>query len=245
MATLKLNQILAVAKGIQNRAENFFTQTMRDLAKPELLNGLSRTYEPRKEGDETYPPENKRVQLHVEGELKKLTALLTEQLDTMASRDRTNCEAFADISIDGVVLVPHVPVTHLLSLEKKLNDLLTLVRKAPTLDPADDWQKDDALGVWKTAPTQTFKTRKNTVWVEVAAATREHAAQVKEKSNDEIVGVWTQIKHSSALPVDRVEQLIARVEKLQRAVKYAREQANGTPVIELKTGAAVLGYIFG
>ncbi len=36
-----------------------------------------------------------------------------------------------------------------------------------------------------------------------------------------------------------------RVRKLQEAVKFAREEANGVEVVDLKTGRPVLEYIFG
>ena len=41
-------------------------------------------------------------------------------------------------------------------------------------------------------------------------------------------------------PVD----LLARVEKLQQAVKFAREEANTAKIEEKKTARAVLGFLF-
>ena len=45
-------------------------------------------------------------------------------------------------------------------------------------------------------------------------------------------------------PAQRVNELLARVEKLQEAVKYAREEANNIEADEQKMGERVLGYIF-
>ena len=39
--------------------------------------------------------------------------------------------------------------------------------------------------------------------------------------------------------------LLERVEKLQQAVKFAREEANNTEVTDQKVGAAIFGYLFG
>jgi hypothetical protein len=39
--------------------------------------------------------------------------------------------------------------------------------------------------------------------------------------------------------------MLERVEKLQQAVKFAREEANNVEAEELKAGDAVFGYIFG
>lgn len=42
-----------------------------------------------------------------------------------------------------------------------------------------------------------------------------------------------------------VNELLDRVVKLQHAVKFAREEANGIEVEDQKVGAAVFGYLFG
>jgi len=61
---------------------------------------------------------------------------------------------------------------------------------------------------------------------------------------DVTVGHWRTIKFSGALPATRVNELLARVEKLQEAVKFAREEANNLEVEDVKTGEAVLSYLF-
>ena len=52
------------------------------------------------------------------------------------------------------------------------------------------------------------------------------------------------MKFSGALPAQRVNELLARVEKLQEAVKYAREEANDIEADEQKVGDRVFGYLF-
>jgi hypothetical protein len=42
-----------------------------------------------------------------------------------------------------------------------------------------------------------------------------------------------------------VNELLERVEALQTAVKFAREEANGTTVTDQHVGEAVFGYLFG
>ena len=58
-------------------------------------------------------------------------------------------------------------------------------------------------------------------------------------------GDWTTVKFSGALPATRVRTLLDRVEELQRAVKYAREEANGTEVTDRKAGEIIFGHLFG
>ena len=53
------------------------------------------------------------------------------------------------------------------------------------------------------------------------------------------------MKFSGALPAKRVNELLERVEKLQQAVKFAREEANSAEVADQRIGDAVFGYLFG
>lgn len=64
------------------------------------------------------------------------------------------------------------------------------------------------------------------------------------ENEDVTVGNWRTVKFSGALPVKRVNDLLMRVEKLQEAVKFAREEANNMEVEDVKTGEAILGYLF-
>jgi hypothetical protein len=59
-----------------------------------------------------------------------------------------------------------------------------------------------------------------------------------------VVGHWRTIKFSGALPAKRVNELLERVERLQQAVKFAREEANDIEVEDEKVGAKVFQYLF-
>ena len=59
----KLNQIIAVEKGIKSRSFQELTEAHHALQKPALLSGISRTYRPRDEEGEQFPPESTRVQI--------------------------------------------------------------------------------------------------------------------------------------------------------------------------------------
>ena len=62
---------------------------------------------------------------------------------------------------------------------------------------------------------------------------------------DVTVGYWRTVKFSGALPARRVNELLERVEKLQQAIKFAREEANNAEAPEVKVGDKVFNYIFG
>ena len=107
-------------------------------------------------------------------------------------------------------------MTYLLFLEKQLTDLHTFVKKLPVLDAAEAWAFDEATDAYSTAPTQTTRTKKVPRNHVKAEATEKHPAQVEVYFEDVLVGYWTTVKFSGALPQARSTSCKARVEKLQR-----------------------------
>ncbi|HEY4384716.1 MAG TPA: hypothetical protein VGN34_09610, partial [Ktedonobacteraceae bacterium] len=150
----------------------------------------------------------------------------------------------ADVVVDGTTLLSQVPATYLLFLEKQLVDLHTFIKKLPVLDASELWTFDPSADCWATEPIQTTKTKKIPRNHVKAEATEKHPAQVEVYYEDVVVGNWRTIKFSGALPSQRVNELLNRIEKLQEAVKFAREEANGLETTEHKVGAKILGYLF-
>lgn len=239
----KLNQIIAVEKSVKARAHAEITEAHQQLQKPALLAGIARNYRPKDEEGERLPPESTRVQVHGEAMLKSTAAALTELFDVTLTKDAANCEARADVVVDGVVLLPKAPVTYLLFLEKQLVDLHTFLKKLPVLDPSESWHFDAAQDCFATEAVETLRTKKVPRNHVKAEATEKHPAQVEVYYEDVTVGYWRTVKYSGALPARRVAELTERVEKLQRAVKFAREEANGHEVTQLRVGEALFGYL--
>jgi hypothetical protein len=240
----KLNQIIAVEKGVKSRSLQEIHQAQQELNKPALLAGISRTYQPKDEEGEQLPPESTRVQVKAEDVLKGTAATLTRLFDVTATKDWANRTAAADVVVDGTVLLADVPVTYLLFLEKQLADLHAFARRLPMLDAAESWNLDPSTDAWKTDPVRTIRTKKVPRNHVKAEATEKHPAQVEVYYEDVAVGYWTTVKFSGALPARRVNELVERIEKLQQAVKFAREEANGAEVSDQRIGDAVFGYLF-
>ncbi len=240
----KLNQILAIEKSVKVDAQRVITDAYHIIQKKEPLSGVMRTYRPRDEEGEELPPESTKVQIKVDDVLTNVADVMTGLFDITATKDKTNTVAKANIVVDGKILAADVPATYLLFLEKQLVDLLTFVRKLPTLDPSEEWEHDLATDLWATPPVEKTRTKKLMRNHVKAEATTHHPAQVEVYTEDVVVGYWRTIKFSGAVQVSRVNQLIERLTKLQAAVKFAREEANGTEVVDLKPGKAIMDYIF-
>ncbi len=241
----KLNQIIAVEKGVKSKSFQELTEAHHAVQKTALLSGISRTYQAKDEEGEQLPPESTRVQVKAEEVLRRTAATLTRLFDVTATKDLANCVAKADVTVDGRTLVKDAPVSYLLFLEKQLTDLHTFVKKLPVLDAAEAWTHDPSTDAWKTEPVKTIKTKKVPRNHVKAEATEKHPAQVEVYYEDIPVGYWTTVKFSGALPAARINELLERVEALQAAVKFAREEANGTVVTDQHVGDAVFGYLFG
>jgi len=241
----KLNQIIAIEKGVKSRTQRDLTDAHHALQKPVLLAGISRTYQSDDdERGEKFPAETTRVQVRVKDLIEKTQEVLTELFDVTATKDETNCHARADVTIDGKVLLAKVPVTSLLFLEKQLVDLHTFVKKLPVLDPSETWRFDASGDCQVTEPAYTVKTKKVPRNHVKAEATEKHPAQVEMYYEDVRVGQWKTLKFSGACPQKQVNELLDRVEKLQKAVKFAREEANNTEVVQKHFGESVFGYLF-
>lgn len=242
----KLNQIIAIEKGIKSSAYGALTELNKAAQKPDLFNGFSKNYRKKDEDGEELPPEGKRVQ-YTSGEvLRAAERALTDLVDVTARKDWTNCVAKADVVVDGKTLIASAPVSFLLFMEKQLTDLRTLVGNLPVLDVAEDWKSDPNSGLYRTEPTETHRTKKMQKPIVLYAATTEHPAQTQLITEDVIAGWWVLTRQSGAMPKPEKQKLQDRIDKLIQAIKQAREAANmfdetDAPAI----GAPVFGYLLG
>lgn len=241
----KLNQLIAVSKTVKNDANATLTKAYHDVQRVNALVGLSKRYQPRDEEGEKLTGEGIRVQTKVPEVIGSVQAALTRLFDLTATIDLTNQDAKAAVVVDGKNLTPALPVSTLLFLEKQLTDLHAFVRKLPLLDPAETWNESGTEdGVYASDPLVTQRSKKVPKNHVKAAATDKHPAQVEVYYEDVVVGDWTTIKFSGAIPHRVAKRMADRITKLQQAVKQAREAANMTDEVKVEVGSAILSYVF-
>ena len=124
-------------------------------------------------------------------------------------------------------------------------ELRALADAIPTLDPAKGFSLDSQrkAGVYKAREVTKKRTKKISKPFVKYEATKEHPAQVQVFNEDIIVGYWETINFSGAIPEQRRNELLKRIEKLQDAVKAAREEANSSDVVDVKIGESVFGFL--
>lgn len=241
----KLNQVNAILTSKKGEVEKEVTETYKLIQKEALFQGRERTYRPIDEiNGQKLPAESQRVQQRADELIRKAVARWTEVWNLVLTQDTGNQDAITDIEVDGVKVIADVPVTSLLYFDKQLNDLETFVSKLPTPDPAEEWNHDANSGLLKGRATESMRTSKEPTVIVKYDATDKHPAQTELFTKDIPVGTWTQILYSGAMPSDKKEAILARVRKLQVAVKEARERANMQEV-ERRNVKPLLEFVFG
>jgi hypothetical protein len=247
--TAALSQVLGVRDGAKKDAKTEIDGAYKLAQRTGPFDGFRRTFSPESETETGQPigwePDQvKTVQARAGELVDAVREPWARLLDLTATIDAANCEAKADIVLPGgTVLASGVPAVTLLALEHQIEDLLTFLRKLPTLDPAEVWHLNTAVDLYESDPAFTFKTVKVEKGLIVVPATDKHPAQAKTTTADVRVGTWRTVKHSGAMKAEEVREMIDRARQLQDAVRDARARANTHPAPTVQLGAALLDYV--
>jgi hypothetical protein len=250
MATPKLHELLAVEKSLKTQA---------DLTRGELTN----TFEKKKHHfskktvifksvDADVPDEQEDqldLQTTIPKELKWISEKLAGAMDVSFKVAEGNMQARADVVLkNGKIILTAVPATALLELEKRVAEVMLLVKAIPTLDPAKGFVLDEneGAGVYRARIEKKPRTRKVQKVLTLAQATDKHPAQaqvisVDEKSGDVVTQEWSGLITTAAKG-----DMLDRVEDLKRAVKSALSRANAIEVTsDREVGKELLSFVFG
>jgi len=245
MKEQRLSQLLAQRDTVKSTTNPQFTDIQKVVKVANLFQGQTKTYEKNDEAGDDQPAQNIRVQKRVSDLLTDLKKLCTQQFDAVASVDVGNQVAKADVVVNGSVLLTGVPVTTLLTLEKDLKQVRSVLADLPTLDPAFDWRKDEAASLFKTGEIRTNRTAKIQKPITLAPATEKHPAQTQLITVDETVGQWVTVNVSGAIPLDEKKKLVERCDVLISAVQSAREEANSAKVTPVSVGEPLFKFLLG
>jgi len=249
-----LGQVVAAEAAARAEANKRGGTLHKQGQKSDLFEGFDTTYSPFAVAEDATdqralqrPAEGKRVQLVAEDLLREFMREMRSAVDLAAVKDESNCRAKADVTMpDGSVLLRSVPATHLLHMEKVLEDFGTFIAKLPVRDPAIDWtyNPDDRLA--HSPETFTNSEEVRTTPLVIIAPTQYQAGTGTTVQERVAVGRRTTVRHTGALTVQRKRDLEARVAELKVAFKQAREMANRVEASEAAGEADILfSYILG
>lgn len=248
----KLCETIAILKGVKSRVYGYQTQQDKLCQKPQLFNGLTKTYEPLNEEDQDRPDgETALVQQRTDDMVAEISRQLAELFDRTATLEFGNTQAKADVEVDGAVLLNDAPATYLLFLEKQLTDLHTALNRMPVLSPEFTWQADENRNCWVSETVKKVRTKKmpKVVMTATSKTTAKDGSTTEQQTGQVVtedlpVGYWNTTYFSTALPATRRKELCDRVLKLQDAVKQARERANSATVVDQKLAKPLLDWVF-
>lgn len=226
---MKLNQVIAVEKGIKNRADKAISELYKLIQKPDLFAGLARTYRPKDDEGDVYPSENQLVQQTSADILDKFGKEFSKIADIVLTKEFGNQEARASVKFGKDEY--NFPVTYLLFLEKWLGDVYVFVSKIPTLEPSESWTFDAEAGVYKNETQETKKTKKVEKVLTLFQPTDKHPGQAKTYNEDVLEGYWSTTKLSGKMSLPEKAAALDRINAAIEAVKKAREEANGITVM--------------
>lgn len=239
----KLNQIIAIEKGVKSQSFSKISQLNKDIQKKDEFNGFVKTYNKKDENGEDLPSEKKRVTQNVDSVLTELERSLTDLLAVTARKDYTNCVAKADVVVDGQTVVAGAPVSYLLFLEKVFTDVRTFINNLPVLDENEVWKMDAESKLYKSEPISTHRTKKIQKAIVLYDATDKHPAQTQLITEDVIAGYWNQVKMSGAISKRSKDGHLEKVDTLLRAIKEAREAANNIDEVSVPSMSKLFDYI--
>lgn len=237
----KLNQIIAVEKGIRNRADKVISDLYKRIQKPDLFAGMARDYRPKDDEGDRYPSEGVKVQERANESLEKFSLEFAKIADVVLTKEKGNQTAKGTVAVGDVGF--DLPVTYLLFLEKWLGDVHVFISKLPELEPTEDWEYVSAQDLYRNKTQTTKKTKKVPRVLVKYEATDKHPAQTETWYEDILEGYWDTTKLSGKVAPATKRLMLDKVEKLIDAVKKAREEANSIEVTQQYIGHEVLDFI--
>jgi hypothetical protein len=240
----RLNQILAIEADVKSKTTSELTKLHRMSDAPGLFNGVEKNYRPKDEEGERFPPEKVKVQARAMDVVNAAGALYADLINVVSQKDVGNMKAVANVVVDGNEILSGVPATHLLWLDKRLEDWHTFINKMPELDIAEQWNPiPEDKGMYRTEQRQTIKTAKIQTPMVLIPPGPHTQGKAEIITVDNTVGYWDTVKFSAAIPANTKKELLARIQKLLRAVRFAREEANKVDVPEVNFGTVVMDYL--
>lgn len=250
----QLHELLAVEPDRKNTAKKVRDEGMSTLTRKEKpFDRVEVTFEPDKElteGEQAKinrdePPEIKTMTTTVNRKLAYIEAAQSKHFDVLFQKEEANSRAKGDIILDdGTKIAENVPTLVLLALERELTALREVYNLIPTLDTRVDWSLDTNTNFHKNTK-EKIRTEKTPFFNVVVKASDKHPAQTNKEYKDVRVGVVKTFTETSRYTAAEKSDLLARTDRMIRAIKKARMRANREEVKDLHIGVDIFKYLHG
>ena len=248
-----LGQVAKTMTEIRQKDNDEGKALQKRIQNEDLTLGLIKTHAPLDEINEedarrllvgVQPDVHKPVALTVNDALKLSMDYAIPAMDAVATSDKTNQHASADVILpDGTVLLKDVPVSHLLWLGGTyFPEWRKFISLLPVLNPTKNWTPGDS-GIYRSDPEVKVSTAKKIIPLELHPGNEHHKPQVQPIEDTIIIGHYTTVSLSGAVKASRKRELLDRFDMVIAAIKDATARANHTPVIEVHEGDILLSFL--
>jgi len=246
----QLHVLLAVEGDLQGQAKRVIKEAYDTFkSKLHLFDGLDKVlhmFDEKRQQEESAGRQHSDVATTVEDKLRYIKGAVGNYWDAVLQKENANQDAQADLVIDGKTIAPGLPATFLLGMESKVKALREVFEAIPTRDPNISWIAADDIGpgVFKSVvPIDRTKTETIVEPVVLYHATKDHPAQVKEGSKVVTIGKTSETKYTSRWTPLQKSNALARVDKLIRSLKKARQKANQTEIKDAHIANDIFKYL--
>lgn len=246
---MKLHEILSVEKQQSSQVSVLIQDTLQKFGKDHYFRGWVKRLKLIKDS-----PDNSAIEA-AGSDTREVVTTVSETIDYLLKhwavsediqfrKNKANQMAKADITL-GTKVISDIPIDELMGLEARLTKLREVFQAVPTLDATKAWESSQVkTGVLKSVIDDvTTKTEKVFTAVTLYEATKEHPAQVKEVSKDEVVGTFITTHFSGAVTSLQKANALERIDDLIGEIKKARMRANCQEVPKAEIGEELAKYL--
>lgn len=241
----KLFELLAVEKDLLNKTVESAKEILSRFSNQDNFLGITTHFAKLLEDQPNLQDEFKPLPGNVDSALDEYLNNAGQYIDVTIEKETANTTAFADVVLDGAIFLEKWSATALLNLESRLDELHKVYSAIPTLPDSEVWTFDSGKDSFVSGNRKQIRTAKVAKTIVLYDATKEHPAQVQLVSTDVPAYEVERVVYSGMVTVADKKKRIERIEKLQRAVKQARQRANTVETSENKISDKIFGYING
>lgn len=251
MSKDKLHSVIAAEQSASQTAKALVNDGIKNFNKDSHYSGLSRIIRYLEENLDSEKESDVKLDFSVRENINYVVSNFSNFLNLTLTKEETNSSGLAKTELkfnfEGQeVNFGELSSTTLLALKKNLKFISDYLATSPTLDPTKNWKEDQTKtekGFFITEPEEKYRRNKKIVYVTVAEATANHPAQVKETSEDVVIGTVETVYRSSKLTVREKAFMLQRINFLLTEVEKAISRANQCDVVHTTVGKNILDWI--
>jgi len=238
----QLHELIPIEVTRGKESKSVYEHVVNAMNDSKLIEGFRRRYEQRAEDGTEFPAENKAVQISFAQLFNSFIAREQAYINVVATKDKANSIACADVIIGDKVLLTDMSAVTLIFLEKRIDNIIAMIQRAPVLDPAYEWTKSGDIHI--SNEVRTIREVKRPMHYVVFEPSEHCKNGQYEVINENVpVGEWVKTVVSGAMTYNDQLEMYNRLITLKEAIVTARQRANTQEVEQQKIADYLFNFI--